>query len=246
MMRWLWVKRFLTSMAVLAVVSLSIRAEAADASQFVRERQATVVAAATAPSSAMQRQQVRRALRAMFDYDAMARAVEHKRHWAKLSSADRAELHALVQEALLHQHEQLLDLVRRDELQLRVTGTNIEGSAEVISAVATTPDRATSYALAYTMGGSKVVDLAIEEVSLVRTWRTQIASQLRKHKLAELKTKLKARIATTPKYQGSAASPAISEEAATLLTIGLATAGAYFVTCSVSLYFGARLPLCTR
>ncbi|MBW2454104.1 MAG: ABC transporter substrate-binding protein [Deltaproteobacteria bacterium] len=233
--------RLLVTAAILVVATLSGHGWAASETDIVSKRQAAVLAASAGPSSPGRRQQVQRALREMFDYRAMARAIEAQRHWDELTAADRAELHTLLRRVLLHHHEQLLEIVRHDKLRVRVIRPPKAAPRGVVSAVATTPDTETSYALSYTVKGPKVVDLAIDGVSMVKLWRTQVSSLLRNNRLNELKDKLRAKIAKVPAYQPG---QPLSEGSAAVLMVGLTAAGAYLVTCGVAQYFGARPRLC--
>lgn len=228
---------------MLVVLSLCGHARASAAVDVVKKRQSAVLGAVGGPDGPGKRQRVRQALRAMFDYPAMARQIEDSA-WARLTAADRVELRSLLWQALIHQHEVLLHEVRRDKLQLHVTGEATRGAHVIVTAVAERADRSISYDVGYVMDGTRVVDLRLERSSLAKMWRRQISRKLRDNELGELKTKLRASIAKAPSQQSAPAADKLSEEAATLAVLAVTAAASYLVLCGVVQYFGGRPRMC--
>jgi ABC-type transporter MlaC component len=171
--------------------ALCCTAHAASATELVKRRQEAVFAAERAAPSRQHRQRVRQALAAMFDYDAMTQAVETSR-WDALPAGKRDELRKLVRELFIHWHEQLIRTKQRDDYRVVFNAERQRGASVAVAATAESSAKdALPVDLVYVVEGSRIVDLRVTSLSLVRHTRQTIERKIGRNEVDEIMTRLR-------------------------------------------------------
>ncbi len=164
-------------------------AHAGPATKLVEKRLDAVFNVAAAKSSPGKRQRVRKALAALFDYDAMARAMETER-WAKLSPGKRAQLRKEAREALIREHEVLVATKVKHGLQIRFVDEKQSKRGRVVIAEVA-PKRRGAEDLVFVVRGTRVIDFELSGMSLQRAHRSQITRHMRRHPIDKTISKLR-------------------------------------------------------
>lgn len=146
---------------------------------------------ALAKDSKRRMQRLRETVDPVFDWVVMATSsLGH--HWRKLSEAERARFVAAFKELLARRYMDDIDRFRGTE-QVTVSGSEKSGELLVVKTVLVTHSRERipmDYRLQRLEAGQRVVDLAIEGVSLVNHYRSTFSRYLVNKTIGELLAQL--------------------------------------------------------
>ena len=161
----------------------------------LKDKTAAVKALMARPADAARKADLRALVRGLIDYGALARGAL-KRHWEGRTEPERTEfqtlLQALIERSTLEQVEQSPDFeVRWDGSKLLADGTRAK-----VSTLGRSGETAVEieYRLSRQEAGWRVVDLAIDGVSMVRNYRRSFSRIIKQDGWATLIAKMRKKL----------------------------------------------------
>ena len=153
----------------------------------------TVQGASTAAPSPSRMDSVRKAADQMFDWTAMAREALGD-HWAKRSTEERNEFTRLFVNLFENGYLSKIRLAEADKFEY--LGDTVQGDDAVVRTRVVTKNGTAipvSYRARLDAGRWRVYDLDVEGISLVRNYRSQFDSVIRRTSFEQLIARMKAR-----------------------------------------------------